>query len=354
MWLNDFLRGGIKIFRDRTVIKPEYKANQGVSTVQDANTGEYTMTKQGEEEGWLYTANKSGSTRTMGSWSMATPAILQDNVVRPMLNKAMDADMNYEEKTLSTTSGDSSSTVRVAESTDDKVTGILVSCLNHESEEQIFFPISRNTPSVYGKVQWDITSLLGDFSLAELCSVSPEGVPTPLGELVWIDALQSTTKMTHIGNHTIYELSFLKEEHTRDGVTRPLYYVKGIRITTVEDELNILHKVSLSEDGTYDCEVMDGETPFYTVEASIRKTTINGDDLPNRISGKLSNGWSAVVESFTWAKVSSIQPLLVTAVAPIAKNTRTYIDEHLLDGSTYNGQTEPPENSISTYVRNAI
>jgi len=136
---------GFKVYRESTAdVENDRKATQqGVKvTDQDDDTGGYTEANPGDEQGWGYTEPATEARHGLGSYSQAIPAILKlsDGKVYPLNDKVLTIDADYAGKTQSSTASDDPSKVRVAEDTSDGITGIIVTCLNHESEEQIFFP----------------------------------------------------------------------------------------------------------------------------------------------------------------------------------------------------------------------
>lgn len=148
-WLQDFFSRPIRFFREKTAgVLPEYKGNYGVEiTNQSSTTGDYTLAKQGDEQGWAY--NEGTSQRGFGSWAQTTPAIWNktDATIKPAKDKTLAVDNDYESKTPILSAGDSANQVRIAKPSYDKtvIPGIISSCLNHESQEQIFIPIDENT-----------------------------------------------------------------------------------------------------------------------------------------------------------------------------------------------------------------
>jgi len=149
MELQDSLNQGIKVFRDNTPsVNPDKKSTQqGVKiTDQNDDTAIYDLTQAGDETGWGYHPPRTTALREgLGSWSQATPAILRnsDSRVVPILDKSLTVDTNYKAKDQSSVANDDPTKIRVAEDTADGVCGVLLTCLNHEKEEQIFLPMSE-------------------------------------------------------------------------------------------------------------------------------------------------------------------------------------------------------------------
>lgn len=139
-----------KIFREKTPtlsLKPGLKGT-GSGLMLSNQTGEgYLMENKGDEGGWHYT--EGTPSRKFGSWSQATPALWNKNTnkIDIILNKSQAIDTNYQQKNVVTQAGDSANNVRVATVSEDGaiVPGIIVTCLNHAVQEQIFFPIGGTT-----------------------------------------------------------------------------------------------------------------------------------------------------------------------------------------------------------------
>ena len=163
MELNDALQK-FKVYREITaLVEPDRKSTQqGVeitaqSTVEDMTegaevwVGDYTMVNAGDEASWGYTAPKDNETRNaLGSYSQAIPALLKtEGGVFVIKDKTQALDADYASKTESGSAGNSSSSVRVAEETAAGTPGIICTCLNGASQEQIFFPMGA------GKIKVD-------------------------------------------------------------------------------------------------------------------------------------------------------------------------------------------------------
>lgn len=142
-----------KVFREKI---PAFSTKPGLKNTGSglAITGESddlgpVVSNKGDEAGWHYTEGTQA--RKFGSWSQATPALWNknSNKVSILLNKAQEIDPNYLPKSVSSSAGDSHEDVRVATISEDKtlVPGLIVTCLNHDSQEQIFFPIGGTTES---------------------------------------------------------------------------------------------------------------------------------------------------------------------------------------------------------------
>lgn len=144
-FLQDLFSRPWRFFRDRTAnLLPEKKGNFGVEiTGQNNVTAQYSLTSNGDEQGWHYTPGSSA--RGFGSWAQAVPAILNKatNTIQPIKDKSMALDTNYPIQTVSGSPGNSNNTIRVAEIDGDNVPGIIVTCLNHSSQEKIFIPMSE-------------------------------------------------------------------------------------------------------------------------------------------------------------------------------------------------------------------
>lgn len=149
MWLQEFCSRPIRFFREKTAgILAENKGNYGVEiTDQSTTTGEYTIASTGDEQGWAF--SQGTSQRGFGSWSQASPAIWNktDATIKPAKDKTLAIDNDYEAKTPVLSAGDSADNIRIAKPSYDKtvVPGVVTSCLNHASQEQIFIPIDENT-----------------------------------------------------------------------------------------------------------------------------------------------------------------------------------------------------------------
>lgn len=180
MELNDQANNGIKIYRDNSPgVEVDRKAiQQGVAVQdQDINTGIYTLTQGGDEQGWLYTGPRTSSQRhDIGSWAQAVPAILNsDGKIVPIKDKSLAVDTDYAAKTQTTVAGDSAETVRVAETTGVGTPGIVVACLNDKSQEQIFFPISDKKITVDNKTSSNYSSKIYDINEAGQIDITNVG-----------------------------------------------------------------------------------------------------------------------------------------------------------------------------------
>jgi hypothetical protein len=168
MELKDSINQGIKPYRESTSgIYPEKKCTQqGVKiTNQDEETAIYEYAQAGDECSWGYHPPRTTALRQgLGSWSQATPAILRnsDSRVVPILDKTLSIDTDYGAKDQKVTAGDEYNKVRVAEETADGVCGVLLTCLNQESEEQIFLPMSENKIKVDHKTAPNVSTKIYD------------------------------------------------------------------------------------------------------------------------------------------------------------------------------------------------
>lgn len=141
-----------KVFREQIPslsARPGIKGTGGGCTVTNQTSAGFTIINKGDEAGWHYT--EGTPSRKFGSWSQATPALWNKNTnkINVILNKAQLVDPSYLQKNAVTQAGDSAENVRVATIEEDGaiVPGIIVTCLNHSAQEQIFFPIGGTTES---------------------------------------------------------------------------------------------------------------------------------------------------------------------------------------------------------------
>ena len=145
MYLEDFWSKPWRWFRQKiTDLKPEFKGNFGLEiTGQSTTDGSYTTTNKGDELGWQYTPGSSG--RGFGSWSQIVPAIYDSvaGTVQPIKDKTLAVDTDYPTQSTSSSAGDSNNTIRIAEISGNNIPGIIVTCLNHNSQEKIFIPMSE-------------------------------------------------------------------------------------------------------------------------------------------------------------------------------------------------------------------
>ena len=145
MFIADFWSKPWRWFRQKlTSVDPEYKGNFGLEiTAQSADDGTYTTTNKGDEQGWQYTPGSSG--RGFGSWSQAVPAIYDSEAgtVQPIKDKTLAVDTDYPTQSISSSAGDSNNTIRVAEIDGTKIPGVILTCLNHNSQEKIFIPMGE-------------------------------------------------------------------------------------------------------------------------------------------------------------------------------------------------------------------
>lgn len=142
MFLQDFISRPWRFFRQKiNGLSPAKKGNYGLEINGQDQNG-YKEKSRGDEQGWLFSAGHFS--RGFGSWSQAVPAIWDksQNKVFAIKNKALDVDADYLPKNISAANGDDHLTVRIAETLQNgNVPGIIVTCLNHDSQEQIFFPL---------------------------------------------------------------------------------------------------------------------------------------------------------------------------------------------------------------------
>lgn len=144
MQIND--SPGFKVYRESTSgIENDRKATQqGVKvTAQADDTGAYTRANPGDEGSWGYTNPATSQRHDLGTYSQAIPAILKlsDSKVYPLKDKTLAIDTDYASKTQATTSSDDATKVRIGEDTSTGLVGVILTCLNHDKEEQIFFPL---------------------------------------------------------------------------------------------------------------------------------------------------------------------------------------------------------------------
>lgn len=341
MWLKDFITAGFKIFRESTAgVAPERKANQGFEvTDQSLTDGAYTTTNGGDEQGWVY-LNKAG-TRNLGSWVQACPAIYDMNTstVRPMKNKTQATDTDYATKSLSSSAGNSSSSVRVAaiDSTGKLVPGLIVACPNHEAQEQVFFPIATADVIVsYARIAWNAT-YLDDQSEAELLTYDPVlDKFTATGTAIWIDTAMSLPDVlfTTAGNNTIFEVQQLGER-TRRAVTRDIYFVKKC-VVDEGTKIALLQGVNtyLANTRVIDVKLMSSATAWTTPQQFVIKTSIGTQEKVNQLNVLLAEEWqgNGLVDYFKWCRVQSFAPLIAAPVKPILSDriTKIFIDGNLL------------------------
>lgn len=135
---------GIKVFREESEgVPPEAKPNQGANLSQNLTTGEKTITGVGEEEGWLRLEKNTSSTdRTCDAWTMVAPVMLNmtEETVIPVKDKTGTTDEeNFSLKVRDTNAG-TSTKFNYFGSRPNKMAGIVVTCPNHASQEQLFIP----------------------------------------------------------------------------------------------------------------------------------------------------------------------------------------------------------------------
>jgi len=141
-----------KVYREKTAAlsaRPKIKGTGCGVEIAGQTAAGLTCESKGDEQGWLYTQGHAN--RAFGSWSQAVPAKWNKTTgqIAVMRDKTQIADTMYLAKTSSTSAGDSPTAVRVATTEEDGniVPGIIVCCLNHASQEQVFFPIGGTTES---------------------------------------------------------------------------------------------------------------------------------------------------------------------------------------------------------------
>lgn len=328
MWLEDYLNKGKKLYRESTTgVAPKYKANQGYEvTDQSIVTGAYALTNGGDEQGWLY-CDKAGL-RTMGSWMMACPAIYDSasGTVRPMKDKTQTVDSDYATKTLSSSAGNSHSTVRLAElgGGGSLIPGIIAACPNHASQEQVFFPLATSITVSYARVAWNF-SAIEDFSEAEIMAYNPlTDLFTASGSAIWIDAAKSIPNIvfTTAGNDTIFEVQKIGTA-TRKNITRDLYIVKKC----IQDAGNtILYLQGISTYAYYnsllDVSLTTGPNAWNSPENSAIRTNILTQTKKNILCVQIAEDWygSGAQDEFRWARIQNYSPLIAAPIQPILKD----------------------------------
>lgn len=144
--MKDFISSGIKIARDHTPdMSVTFKGPKSCLVLDQGTNGVYQIEPNslGDEAGWGVHKRISPYPP---AWTQALPAILDpaEGTIRPIQDKSLAFDPYFLPKTISSSPGDSADTVRVAEKQGEKVPGLLVACINHESREYIFFPLSAS------------------------------------------------------------------------------------------------------------------------------------------------------------------------------------------------------------------
>lgn len=333
MWLEDFLNKGFKLFRESTTgVVPKYKANQGYEvTDQSTVTGAYTTTNGGDEQGWLF-CDKAG-TRSMGSWTMACPAVYDSgtSTIRPMKDKTQAVDTDYAAKTLSSSAGNSSSTARLAAISGTSTPGVLVACLNHAAQEQVFIPMGGNVTVSYARVAWSFTAV-EDLSEGEILSYDPlTDKFTATASAIWIDSARSIPNLvfTTAGNNTIFEVQKTGVA-TRRNVARDLYIVKKC----IQDDgtpITYLRGITTyaNDSGWLDVTLMCGPSAWNNIENSIIRTNILAQTKLNNLCVPIASEWygSGDPLEFKWARIQTYAPIIAAPVRPILKDRNLKIFE---------------------------
>lgn len=199
MEIQDNANNGIKIFRDKTPsVDCDKKASQqGVEVTDQSDTdARYMLANGGDEQGWLFTGPRTSSQRQdMGSWSQVVPAILRDSDSRivPMLDKTQAVDTNYTAKDQSSSAGDSAVYVRVATTDGTGTPGLLATCLNHESQEQVFFPVGESQIKVDNITAPNVSTKIYDVDA--LGVIDPTNVGTTK-DIWYVEANKTYNKTT--------------------------------------------------------------------------------------------------------------------------------------------------------------
>ena len=300
----------------------------------------------GDLQGLGYTAAKDEETReNLGTYSSSIPAILKyDGKIVPILDKTLVSDENYAEKELTEIEGDSSSLIREAENTDEGITGIIATCLNHGSQEQIFFPFY---PVYYAKIAWNCTIKDGDLSEAELMTYDKStDTFSATGVNIWIDTFKSAQcQFNSAGNSTIFIVKKIDNNVTRGATTLNLFYA----IQVVQEGYEITHFsiYEKQEDNLLDCYLLSSSiaSPVWSSSAKIQ-TAILTVDKDNILTVKVPSDWVSDDANASWnySKVADISKGIPFTAIPIKPR--------LLDVS--NKQWESKEyvsgSTIATYV----
>lgn len=363
MWIKDLISNGLKIFRDHSIkvngspLDPKYKPNQGAKVVQDTTTGEYHIYNQGEEEGWFYNEKYSSSSRVNGCWTTATPAVYNtiSKTFTLIKDKALTKDTDFEIKTEQNTAGDTHSKARIVASTDEEIYGLLVCCPNHASQELLFLPVQTAGAKTYAKIAFNLTLTYGDLSEGELVIVNNDGTITSTGTKVWINAELLSSPLISIGNTTIFEIQLLNQTCIRNSEDRPLYRI----ISTIKEDIAYKPKyvrgISILSNKIA---VIRFHTNFVGNESdTIVYTTIAGTDKENILIGKIADDWEGITNSFYWAMLVSTSPLIIGPIEPVCIDytNNKYMDINLTDGTAWNCEGDPSENSsISIYYSDGI
>lgn len=344
MWLEDFLNKGKKLFRESTPgVDLKYKANQGYEvTDQSIINGQYTTINGGDEQGWLY-CDKNGTARLMGSWSMACPAIYDTstNSIRPMKDKTQAVDTDYAAKTLSSAAGNSSSTARLAAISGTSIPGVLVACLNHAAQEQVFIPMGGNVTVSYARIAWNFTAV-DDMSEGEILSYDPlTNKFTASAMAIWIDSVRSIPNLvfTTAGNKTIFEVQKIGSA-TRKNVIRDLYIAKKC----IEDEgTDISYFRGIRTYADYsnwlDVSLSNGPDVWNNPENSAIFTSILTQTKRNFLCVRIAEDWCGIgnADEFKWARIQSYAPFIAAPIRPILYSREQKLFQDLI---TYgNNQT---------------
>jgi len=279
----------------------------------------------GDEQGWLY-LNKGG-TRSMGSWVEACPAIYDSSAgtIRPMKDKTQAVDTDYATKSLSSSAGNSSSTVRLASIvTSNLIPGVILTCPNHAAQEQIFIPMATAVTLSYARVAWNFTAI-EDNSEAELMTYNPlTNVFVASGSAVWIDAAKSIPNIvfTTAGNDTIFEVQKIGTV-ARKNVTRDLYIVKkctqdaGSTITYLQGNLTYS-----DYSNALDVTLTTGPSSWNSPENSAIRTNILTQTKKNNLCVTIAEDWygSGDPTEFRWARIQTYSPIIAAPIRPILKD----------------------------------
>lgn len=307
-----------------------------------------TYKSMGDIQGYGYTKPKDGDTReNLGTYSMAIPSILSySEKILPILNKELAKDENYAEKELSSVEGDSDSTVREAEYTSDGTPGIIATCLNHEQQEQVFFPFSP--PIYYARIAWNCTIEDGDLSTGELMSYnSSTDTFAVTGVQIWVDTLKSAQcQFSTAGDGTIFVMRKSQNAITRDSTVLNLYYA----VQCIEEGYEITHGEVYEKqpNNRLDCYLLSDSiaSPVWGATSAKITTTILEASYPNLLSVKTPKDWVSDDADSSWEfteiqKVERGIPFLAVPIAP-----------RLLDASKNQWESSEYYSSatIATYV----
>jgi hypothetical protein len=199
---NDRSRQLYKIYKETTSgIGPgEQNTQQGYEhTAQDDQSGEYTDTKCGDEQGWQFwepdNVSTEGPRQSLGTWAPAVPVFYHEgnSTFLPMKDKTLAVDADYTAKTPGSSADGDHTKVRVAEDGDSGVPGIIVPCMNHAAHEYIFFPISEFKLKVDHKSAGNSSSKIYDVKADGTVDTSNIGTTKDLWEVHSNKAYNLTT-----------------------------------------------------------------------------------------------------------------------------------------------------------------